>query len=521
MSEVGTKLDLARAYIDMGDPRRSQHPRGSAQGRQPGPAQAGGETARRVALSGGPRLSVQDAADCGRHRVRRLGLPGWQHQAHARSVQGELERALARVASHRREPDGRRPHRRGRARVPAGRAFRHRCRPPRATPGSWAALLPRPTTSPSCGPARCRGISTHARGALAFLPLSRPQRRMRPALERQRMYWVRRPLDADAMHAAAQGLIGEHDFTSFRARNASRARRCGASPSWGSLGVAKSWSDGAANAFLHHMVRNIVGSLLQVGAANARSNGCARCSKHAIAPGPGPPRRPRDCISPRSSIRRSSAAVRPCASGRLAAIPREIRRDLVREDHAVPRQDGTPHPLRPGGVVVKCPACDAVLYRAELERNLQVCPKCTHHMRIGARDRLVRFLDPSLSRNSPSTSTRGSAQFRDSKKYPTDSRCAEADRRADALVVMAGASKDWRSSPARSSFASSAVDGLGGGRTFVRAAEFCIEQRRPLVCFSSSGGARMQEGLLSLLQMSKTSSALARLAARDCRSSPC
>ena len=170
----------------------------------------------------------------------------------------------------------------------------------------------------------------------------------------------------------------------------------------------------------------------------------------------------------------------------------------------------------PEGLWIKCPACDAVLYRAELERNLQVCPKCTHHMRIGARDRLARFLDPDTGQElATEVEPEDPLRFRDSKKYRD--RLAVAQRQTgerDALVVMAGRLEGLEVVACAFEFRF-----LGGsmgsvvGERFARAAEFCIEQRRPLVCFSSSGGARMQEGLLSLLQMSKTSAMLARLAA--------
>jgi len=169
----------------------------------------------------------------------------------------------------------------------------------------------------------------------------------------------------------------------------------------------------------------------------------------------------------------------------------------------------------PEGLWIKCPACDAVLYRAELERNLQVCPKCSHHMRIGARDRLQRFLDPGTSRElAADVEPEDPLKFRDSKKYKDRLIAAQkAVGESDALIVMAGAVRGVELVACAFEFRF-----LGGsmgsvvGERFVRGAEHCLEHRVPLVCFSSSGGARMQEGLLSLLQMSKTSAALARLA---------
>ncbi len=169
----------------------------------------------------------------------------------------------------------------------------------------------------------------------------------------------------------------------------------------------------------------------------------------------------------------------------------------------------------PEGLWIKCPACDAVLYRAELERNLQVCPKCAHHMRIGARDRLQRFLDPGTPRElAVDVEPEDPLKFRDSKKYRDRLTAAQkAVGEKDALIVLAGAVKGIELVACAFEFRF-----LGGsmgsvvGERFVRGAEHCLEHRLPLVCFSSSGGARMQEGLLSLLQMSKTSAALARMA---------
>ena len=169
----------------------------------------------------------------------------------------------------------------------------------------------------------------------------------------------------------------------------------------------------------------------------------------------------------------------------------------------------------PEGLWIKCPACDAVLYRAELDRNLQVCPKCSHHMRIGARDRLSRFLDEGSQHElAIGVEPEDPLRFRDSKKYRD--RLAAAQKHTgekDALVVMSGAVKGIEVVACAFEFRF-----LGGsmgsvvGERFVRGAEHCIAQRLPFVCFSSSGGARMQEGLLSLLQMSKTSAVLARMA---------
>jgi acetyl-CoA carboxylase carboxyl transferase subunit beta len=169
----------------------------------------------------------------------------------------------------------------------------------------------------------------------------------------------------------------------------------------------------------------------------------------------------------------------------------------------------------PEGLWIKCPACDSVLYRAELERNLKVCPKCAHHMRITARERLASFLDPGKAEElATEVGPEDPLKFCDSRKYRD--RVAVAQKltgEKDALVVMAGTLKGM--SIVSCAFEFRFLGGSMGsvvGERFVRGAERCLEQRTPLVCFSSSGGARMQEGLLSLLQMSKTSAALARMA---------
>lgn len=170
----------------------------------------------------------------------------------------------------------------------------------------------------------------------------------------------------------------------------------------------------------------------------------------------------------------------------------------------------------PEGLWMKCPACDAVLYRAELERNLQVCPKCGFHMRIGARERLARFLDAEgVTELAAGIEPEDPLKFRDSRKYRDRLTAAQKQTgERDALVVMAGNLKGMPLVACAFEFRF-----LGGsmgavvGERFVRAVEHCMEHGQPLVCFSSSGGARMQEGLLSLLQMSKTSAALARLSA--------
>ncbi|HMD58496.1 MAG TPA: acetyl-CoA carboxylase, carboxyltransferase subunit beta [Steroidobacteraceae bacterium] len=168
----------------------------------------------------------------------------------------------------------------------------------------------------------------------------------------------------------------------------------------------------------------------------------------------------------------------------------------------------------PEGLWIKCPACDSVLYRAELERNLNVCPKCGHHMRIAARARLLAFLDAdSAVEIGGRIGPEDPLKFRDSKRYRD--RLAQAQKATgelDALVAMAG--RLHEQPVVACAFEFSFLGGSMGsvvGERFKRAVDHCVEHRCGLVCFSATGGARMQEALLSLLQMSKTAAALARL----------
>jgi acetyl-CoA carboxylase carboxyl transferase subunit beta len=169
----------------------------------------------------------------------------------------------------------------------------------------------------------------------------------------------------------------------------------------------------------------------------------------------------------------------------------------------------------PEGLWMKCAACDAVLYRAELERNLHVCPKCSHHMRVGARERLEHFLDADSGIEiGANIEPEDPLKFRDTKKYRD--RLLQAQKTTeerDALVVMIGKLQglDLVASAFEFQFLGGSMGSVVGER-FVRGVEHCLEHRLPFVCFSASGGARMQEALLSLLQMAKTSSALAQMA---------
>ncbi len=168
----------------------------------------------------------------------------------------------------------------------------------------------------------------------------------------------------------------------------------------------------------------------------------------------------------------------------------------------------------PQGVWIKCPQCDAQLYRTELERNLYVCPKCDHHMRIGARVRLAYFLDEDPQQEiAANLEPLDPLRFRDSKKYRD--RISQAQKNTgekDALVAVEG--KLYGRPIVACAFEFRFMGGSMGsvvGERFSRAAKHSAEQGIPLVAFSASGGARMQEALFSLLQMAKTSSALAVL----------
>lgn len=168
----------------------------------------------------------------------------------------------------------------------------------------------------------------------------------------------------------------------------------------------------------------------------------------------------------------------------------------------------------PEGVWIKCPKCDAQLYRNELERNLRVCPKCDHHMRIGARQRLTFFLDPeSMEEMAAGMEPEDPLKFRDSKRYRDRINAAQkATGEKDALLSAKGTL--FGRPVVVCAFEFSFMGGSMGsvvGEKFSRAAIHAADNDIPLVSFSASGGARMQEALFSLLQMAKTSAALARM----------
>ncbi|MGY6589055.1 MAG: acetyl-CoA carboxylase, carboxyltransferase subunit beta [Wenzhouxiangella sp.] len=179
------------------------------------------------------------------------------------------------------------------------------------------------------------------------------------------------------------------------------------------------------------------------------------------------------------------------------------------------RTDGGKSRRVPDGLWTKCKSCDAVLYQPELERNLHVCPKCSHHMSLTGRDRLEAFLDDGPKqelgdRFSPDDVLR----FRDTKKYRDRISAAQkATGETDALVALRGevlglplvaVAFDFR-------FMGGSMGSVVGDR-FMAAVELCLAESLPLVCFCASGGARMQEGLFSLMQMARTSAGLARMA---------
>jgi acetyl-CoA carboxylase carboxyl transferase subunit beta len=171
----------------------------------------------------------------------------------------------------------------------------------------------------------------------------------------------------------------------------------------------------------------------------------------------------------------------------------------------------------PEGLWSKCPSCAAVLYATDLEKNANVCPKCGYHNRISARERLDLLLDPEgRFEIGVEVTPVDTLKFKDDKRYPE--RLAEAEKstgETDALIVMQGAVKNVAVVAAAFEF-----EFMGGsmgsavGERFVRGVHACLDQSLPLVCVTATGGARMQEGLLSLMQMAKTTAALTLLAAR-------
>ncbi len=182
---------------------------------------------------------------------------------------------------------------------------------------------------------------------------------------------------------------------------------------------------------------------------------------------------------------------------------------------SVIRTEGSAKKAVPEGLWNKCQGCGAILYRAEMERNMDVCPKCGHHDRIGARRRLDLFLDKEPREEiGAELQAQDPLKFKDSKKYKDRLSAAQkATEEKDALIVIQGKLKgmDLVAAAFEFKFMGGSMGSVVGER-FVRGANRALEKGIPYVCFSASGGARMQESLFSLFQMAKTSAVLKRMA---------
>lgn len=181
----------------------------------------------------------------------------------------------------------------------------------------------------------------------------------------------------------------------------------------------------------------------------------------------------------------------------------------------IKRDAGGPKKAVPEGLWSKCDACETVLYRTDLEKNFYVCPKCDHHHRIGARERLDWLLDlEGRYEVGAEVVPVDSLKFKDSKRYSDRiNEAREATSEEDALIVMQGSVKaiPLVASAFEFRFLGGSMGSVVGER-FVRGVQVCLDQRLPFICFSATGGARMQEGVLSLMQMAKTCGALTQLA---------
>ena len=180
----------------------------------------------------------------------------------------------------------------------------------------------------------------------------------------------------------------------------------------------------------------------------------------------------------------------------------------------LPKSDNSRRHNIPEGVWTKCGGCEQVLYKAEVERSVSVCPKCGHHMRIGARARLERFLDVNnRSELGAELEPQDILKFKDSKKYKDRLQAAQKEtNEKDALIVIKGTVKGVP--VVACAFEFSFMGGSMGtvvGDRFIQAAERAIQLHQPLICFAASGGARMQEGMLSLMQMARTSAAIQKM----------
>lgn len=171
----------------------------------------------------------------------------------------------------------------------------------------------------------------------------------------------------------------------------------------------------------------------------------------------------------------------------------------------------------PEGLWTKCPKCSAPLYRPELEKNLDVCPKCDHHLRVGARRRLDIFLDPEGRQElAEDVKPIDRLKFKDIKKYKDRLSAAQkATGEDDAIVAMKGTLNGMPVAVVAFEFAFHGGSmGYVVGERFTRAAQIALEDNIPFICFSATGGARMQEALISLMQMAKTSAVIERLKAQ-------
>ena len=189
-----------------------------------------------------------------------------------------------------------------------------------------------------------------------------------------------------------------------------------------------------------------------------------------------------------------------------------IKPSVIRFDRKTKKNSSIPE-----GLWKKCPKCDAILYRSELEKKLDVCPKCEHHMRIGARRRLDIFLDKDNREEiGEDIEPIDRLNFKDVKKYKDRLSAAQkATGEKDALVAIKGELKGMPVSACAFEFAFHGGSmGYAVGEKFTRAAQLSLEENIPFVCFSATGGARMQEALISLMQMAKTSAILEKLKAK-------
>jgi acetyl-CoA carboxylase carboxyl transferase subunit beta len=172
----------------------------------------------------------------------------------------------------------------------------------------------------------------------------------------------------------------------------------------------------------------------------------------------------------------------------------------------------------PDGVWVKCPDCDSVLYRADLDANLQVCPKCQYHLRINARQRAAHILDNGdVKELGKEVKPLDFLKFKDLKTYPQRiNDASSATGESDALIVLVG-----KLSGVETVLALFEFDFMGGsmgsvvGEKFVRGIDYSLEKNIPFISVTASGGARMQEGLMSLMQMAKTTAAIEMLAKKN------